>query len=147
MSWTAGLDVSPWTLLAIVWVLLQMFNALKKKEPPAPPGGLVKGIHSEAEWTEAHQAAKAAGKLLVADFTATWCPPCRMIAPVYESLSEKYPDVVFLKVDVDQAPGVAAGAKVQRMPTFQFFKGGAQVEEFLGADKTRLEASIVKHSK
>jgi len=42
-----------------------------------------------------------ANKLVVVDFTATWCPPCQMIAPVIETLSHDFPDVVFVKVDVD----------------------------------------------
>jgi len=67
-----------------------------------------------------------------------------MIGPVFEALSEKHPDVIFLKVDVDQCPGVAAGAKVRSMPTFQFFKGGARVDEFSGADKARLEATVAR---
>lgn len=39
---------------------------------------------------------------MIVDFTATWCGPCRMIAPFFQELSEKYPGLVFLKVDVDQ---------------------------------------------
>mmetsp|Transcript_24181 Transcript_24181/g.59197 ORF Transcript_24181/g.59197 Transcript_24181/m.59197 type:complete len:161 (+) Transcript_24181:3390-3872(+) len=46
-------------------------------------------------------------KLTVIDFTATWCGPCRAIAPMFEALSEEIDDVVFVKCDVDETPGIA----------------------------------------
>jgi len=81
-------------------------------------------------------------KLVVIDFMAKWCGPCHQIAPFVEQLSTKYPDVVFLKVDVDELKTVAQECKVTAMPTFQFYKGGAKVEELVGANPNRLEAII-----
>lgn len=46
------------------------------------------------------------GKLVVVDFTATWCGPCRMVAPMYEQLAGRYPDVVFSKVVQDHNPDI-----------------------------------------
>jgi thioredoxin 1 len=54
--------------------------------------------------------ASAAGKLLVVDHAAAWCPPCRYIGPIFEALATKYVNVVFAKVDVDEAEDIAAWA-------------------------------------
>lgn len=56
---------------------------------------------------------------IVVDFSATWCGPCKMISPFFEELSLKYPNLVFLKVDVDACQGVAAECGIAAMPTFQ----------------------------
>jgi thioredoxin 1 len=86
--------------------------------------------------------AGSAGQLVVIDFTATWCGPCQMIAPIFKELSNTYDDVVFLKVDVDANPETAANYKVSAMPTFIFIKGGVVVERVMGADPNKLRTSI-----
>ena len=72
-------------------------------------------------------------------YTATWCPPCKVIKPIYEELSESYEKVAFGKVDVDDCPDAAAGANIRSVPTFVFVKDGKPVREFAGADKKMLE--------
>ncbi|XP_011821793.1 PREDICTED: thioredoxin [Mandrillus leucophaeus] len=79
---------------------------------------MVKQIESKAAFQEALNT--AGDKLVVVDFSATWCGPCKMIKPFFHSLSEKYSNVVFLEVDVDDC----------------------QVGEFSGANKEKLEATI-----
>uniref|UniRef100_A0AAY5L4X9 Thioredoxin domain-containing protein n=1 Tax=Esox lucius TaxID=8010 RepID=A0AAY5L4X9_ESOLU len=71
--------------------------------------------------------AEAGQKLVVVDFTATWCGPCQSIAPFFKSLSENHPDAVFLKVDVDDAPDVASSCDIKCMPTFHFYKNKQKV--------------------
>merc|ERR1712167_283408 len=71
-------------------------------------------------------------KLVVVDFTATWCGPCQMIAPLFGELAEKNPDVVFVKVDVDENQETAAACGINCMPTFQFYKNGAKTFEMQG---------------
>uniref|UniRef100_H0YSS2 Thioredoxin n=1 Tax=Taeniopygia guttata TaxID=59729 RepID=H0YSS2_TAEGU len=86
---------------------------------------------------------KSAGeKLIVVDFSATWCGPCKMIKPFFHSLSEKYSEVIFIEIDVDDAQDVASHCDVKCMPTFQFYKNGNKVQEFSGANKEKLEETI-----
>lgn len=88
--------------------------------------------------------AGAGGKLVVVDFTAKWCGPCQMIAPFFERLSNKYTQVVFLKVDVDDCDQVAAANNVRAMPTFIFFRARTIVTRIQGANQRSLEAKITE---
>ncbi|KAL3926760.1 MAG: hypothetical protein SGPRY_003150 [Prymnesium sp.] len=60
----------------------------------------------------------AAHSLVVIDFHASWCGPCKFVAPRYHTLAQKLPDVAFCKVDVDQAQDIASFAGIRAMPTF-----------------------------
>jgi thioredoxin 1 len=74
------------------------------------------------------QLSSAASKLVVVDFHATWCGPCKMIAPLIGEMAETMSDVTFLKVDVDEAEDVSAEYNITAMPSFLFFKDGKKVE-------------------
>uniref|UniRef100_A0A8C1SDL3 Thioredoxin n=1 Tax=Cyprinus carpio TaxID=7962 RepID=A0A8C1SDL3_CYPCA len=89
----------------------------------------------------------AGNKLVVVDFTATWCGPCQNIAPFYKALSEKEENsnVVFLKVDVDDAQDVASFCDIKCMPTFHFYKDGKKIDEFSGSNQSKLEEKINLH--
>lgn len=84
-------------------------------------------------------------KLVVVDFTASWCGPCQRIAPVFEQLSRKYPNAAFFKVDVDQNQELAAAQGVSAMPTFIFFRNKTKVDRIQGADPNTLEAKIKQY--
>mmetsp|Transcript_20235 Transcript_20235/g.58526 ORF Transcript_20235/g.58526 Transcript_20235/m.58526 type:complete len:174 (-) Transcript_20235:100-621(-) len=89
--------------------------------------------------------ASAEGKLVVIDFSATWCGPCKMIAPIFHELSDSAglkDNAVFLKVDVDENPDTAAKYSVSAMPTFVFIKGGEVVDRLMGANPARLKEMI-----
>lgn len=72
-------------------------------------------------------------KPVVCDFFATWCGPCRMLAPVMEKCAEKFSDrAVFIKVDVDECYELAARYGVMSIPMVGVFKGGKLVEKSVG---------------
>ena len=60
-------------------------------------------------------------ELVAVDFTASWCGPCKRIGPVFAELSQSFPQIHFVKVDVDENEETAARFGVKAMPTFGFF--------------------------
>merc|ERR1712196_432837 len=104
--------------------------------------GGVKMLATKADFDAALK--DAGGKLVVVDFTATWCGPCQRIAPVFAKMAEEMPDVVFVKVDVDENEETAGECGIQAMPTFQFYKEGAKVHEFSGASEEKIREAIAK---
>lgn len=71
--------------------------------------------------------------LTLVDFWATWCGPCRMVAPIVEELAAETQDVTFAKVDVDENPDVAMGLGITSIPTLMLFKDGKLVDRLIGA--------------
>uniref|UniRef100_A0A7S2K245 Thioredoxin domain-containing protein n=1 Tax=Leptocylindrus danicus TaxID=163516 RepID=A0A7S2K245_9STRA len=101
-------------------------------------GGAVIECETLEDVNQAISDAALNGKLIVIDFTATWCGPCQMIAPVFKEMSEKIENVVFLKVDVDKNAEAAAQYGVSAMPTFVFVKQGEIVDRLMGANAAKL---------
>jgi thioredoxin 1 len=80
---------------------------------------------------------------VIVDFTADWCPPCRVLAPLYARLSETYEgNLRFAKMDVDQNTSVPAQLGIQGAPTLMLFVDGRQVGRVVGPHPSRLQQSI-----
>ena len=85
----------------------------------------------------------ASGKPLLIDFWATWCGPCRMIAPVVEKIASERQDIAVCKCDVDQQPELANRFGVEVIPTLVVLRGGREVARTMGyKDHATLSAFI-----
>lgn len=84
--------------------------------------------------------------VVLVDFFATWCGPCKMIAPVLEKLSAQYSTVNFVKVDVDESGDIAQRYGIQSIPTLFIFKDGEIVERQVGfLGEPQIKALLEKH--
>jgi len=75
-------------------------------------------------------------------FTASWCPPCKVIKPVYERMSKDHPEVAFGKVDIDDNAEAAAKYEISGVPTFILIHKENVFNRFTGADENQLEQSV-----
>ncbi|XP_041634830.1 thioredoxin-like [Cheilinus undulatus] len=101
---------------------------------------MVKKVNTKEEFDSVLR--EAGDKVVVVDFTAAWCGPCRKIAPKFEEASEKYTDMIFIKVDVDECSDVATKYEIRCMPTFMFFRNGMKIDEFSGANQDTLKEKL-----
>ena len=86
--------------------------------------------------------------LSMVDFWATWCGPCRMVAPIVEELAQEYQSkgLKVGKMDVDANPSVPSKYGIRSIPTILFFKGGELVDQVIGfVPRPHLEEKILKH--
>lgn len=85
--------------------------------------------------------------VVLVDFFATWCGPCKMLAPVLEQVSEEMAGKVnVIKVDIDQSPDLADEFKIASVPTMMVFKDGVKVDMLVGfLPKDRITEVIKSH--
>ncbi|CAI9278380.1 unnamed protein product [Lactuca saligna] len=107
--------------------------------------GKVISVHSLDNWNTQFQSSRTSNKLMVIDFSAAWCGPCKFIEPAVHDLAVEFSDVEFIKIDVDELPDVAKDFEVQAMPTFVLVKKGKERERIVGVKKDELQRMIEKH--
>lgn len=87
--------------------------------------------HSEGKFLELVQ--RTDQKLILVDFWATWCGPCRQLAPTLEKIKAKWGDNIdVVKVDVDKCPEISDYLEVTSIPDVRIYRGGTQVGDFVG---------------
>ncbi|PIW32337.1 MAG: thioredoxin [Nitrosopumilales archaeon CG15_BIG_FIL_POST_REV_8_21_14_020_37_12] len=100
---------------------------LRQQDQPKIPSGII-----DLDGTNFDQVVSSDNPTLV-DFWAEWCGPCKMMHPVFESLSRQYSNVRFARVNVDLNQNIAMRFGVQSIPTFIMFKSGRIVDKMMGA--------------
>ncbi|KAL2016817.1 hypothetical protein VTK56DRAFT_2940 [Thermocarpiscus australiensis] len=103
-------------------------------------------ITSSAQWRQV----LSTNTIVIADFYADWCGPCKMIAPTFASLAARHAKprrIAFCKVDVDAQPDVARQYGVRAMPTFLVLRDGAVVDTVQGANPPALAAAVERAAK
>lgn len=89
----------------------------------------------------------AGDKVVAVDFTASWCGPCKMIGPKFVEFANEFKEMLFYKVDVDENSETAEAEGISAMPTFKFYKNGAEIGDMMGADENKLKQLCEKYNK
>ena len=85
---------------------------------------------------------KAEGIVMV-DFWAAWCGPCKMLSPIADQIAEEHPEIKVCKVNIDEEPSLAIDYKVMSIPTLLVFKNGEKVNMSIGVQsKSDIEAML-----
>ena len=95
------------------------------------------------ELTNANFQEKVSKGVAVVDFWASWCGPCKMMAPILDEVAGEYEDVFFGKVNVDDQPALANAFRVNAIPTLVFFKDGQAVQQAVGLQQKTALKSII----
>ncbi|ODV68097.1 thioredoxin [Hyphopichia burtonii NRRL Y-1933] len=103
---------------------------------------MVDAIKTKQEFTDA----LAHDGLVVVDFFATWCGPCKMIAPLLDKFAKEYATAKFIKVDVDEFGEIAQEYEISSMPTVLFLKGGEVVTKVIGANPPALKQALAANA-
>jgi len=98
----------------------------------------IEEINSDADFDQKFEDSVAKEQRVCVDFTASWCGPCKAIAPIFINMSKQYNNVRFWKVDFDKCKETVGKYSIQAVPTFLFFFGGKLVRKHTGAAQQKL---------
>lgn len=100
-------------------------------------------VYSQQDYEDA--LTEAEDNLVVLDCFATWCGPCKVIAPAIVEMAKEFKQARFYKLDVDVVTDVAEKLEIRAMPTFVLFKKGDKVATVVGADQRKLREEIQRN--
>eukprot|EP00301_Raphidiophrys_heterophryoidea_P002351 c11092_g1_i1.p2 GENE.c11092_g1_i1~~c11092_g1_i1.p2 ORF type:complete len:165 (+),score=38.13 c11092_g1_i1:44-496(+) len=126
-----------------LFVLFILYRLRQASLPlPSVEGSHVTEVKDNTDW----ETLLKEKKMVLCDFYATWCPPCRTAAPVFAQMSTEFNEntLSFAKVNVDHARAVAAQCGIKAMPTFILFKAGKEVDRLQGWSKDSIERMLQK---
>lgn len=89
----------------------------------------------------------ASNKLVVVDFFATWCGPCRALSPYIDELAINHQNILFAKANIDETPTMASELNVKSLPCVIIFENGKETNRIVGFNKPKLQAIIETLSK
>ncbi|WVZ98955.1 hypothetical protein U9M48_044325 [Paspalum notatum var. saurae] len=100
--------------------------------------GKVTIIPDLRRWEQTLDEASDHGQTVVVKFSATWCGPCRIAAPVFAELSLKHSDLVFVSIDVDELPELVTKFDIRATPTFIFMRDKKEIDKLVGGNQEDL---------
>ena len=130
----------------VVVILFVVYKFWQQSQPFPGEDELPEKVNSLDEW----KVLSKSDAIVVCDFYATWCPPCKSAAPLYKVLSEDksfVEDVVFRKCNVDKAADVARACGIQSMPTFKVYRKGVELSSISGWNESKLRQCILSARK
>lgn len=110
-------------------------------DPQTTPLTVVAGLEAFENMLNA----TPADKLIVIDASATWCGPCRVLAPIFEDMAREFTQCKFLTIDVDISADVTEKLAITSIPTVLFYKGGEQLETIRAPSTEQLRSAIETH--
>ncbi|XP_010415656.1 PREDICTED: thioredoxin H8-like [Camelina sativa] len=103
-------------------------------------------IKNKNQWKSRLNALKDTNKLLVIEFTAKWCGPCKSLEPKLEEFAAKYTDVEFVKIDVDVLMSVWMEYNLNALPAIVFMKRGRELDRVVGVKVDEIERKLQKYT-
>mmetsp|Transcript_34455 Transcript_34455/g.103923 ORF Transcript_34455/g.103923 Transcript_34455/m.103923 type:complete len:195 (-) Transcript_34455:109-693(-) len=108
-------------------------------------GAALPTITTTDEWIQTLARSKVTDSAVVVKFTASWCRPCKVIAPHFERLATESAGAVFVNVDADAAADVFKASMATALPTFQVYRGSLRTASLTGADEAKLTALVKEY--